>query len=75
MKGHIMELNDIVAEQIKTDDWFFLAGELFRVGAVNTYINGTVGIQFYNPNQGGPARLTLGNLTVANKQPMQVLNQ
>ena len=70
-----MELNDITAQQIQTDDWFFLAGELLRVGAVNTYINGTVGIQFYNPNQGGSARLTLGNLTVANEHPMQILNQ
>lgn len=70
-----MKVKDITAKELMTDDWFFLAGHLYRVGTVNTYSNGTVGIQFYDPEQGAPARLSLGNLTVTNGHPMQILNQ
>ena len=70
-----MELKDITAAEIMQDDWFLLAGKLYRVGAVNIYANSTVGIQFYNPNQERPGKLTLGNISVASNLPMQILNQ
>lgn len=70
-----MKLSDIVAEQIQTDDWFFLAGELYRVGLVTAYHNGTIGIQAYNPHQGAPAQLDLINITVPKRLPLQILNQ
>ena len=70
-----MQTKEIVAAQLMQDDYLFVAGRLYRVGIVNTYMNDTVGIQLYDPNQGRPAKLFFLNLTVHTSTLMQILNQ
>lgn len=70
-----MKTKIITAQELMEDDWFLLAGNLYRVGTINTYHNGTVGIQFYDPSQEDPASLYLHNLSVTKDLRMQIFNQ
>lgn len=69
-----MYLTDITAANLVTGDCVLIAGNLYTIGVINTYINGTVGIQFYTTGefeQLTPSRM--GNMTVASTLPMEVL--
>lgn len=70
-----MHRSRITADSVQTGQWIFVAGELYKVGAVNTYQNGTVGIQFMTirRNEDLPAPLMIGNLNVPNNMWMEIL--
>lgn len=71
-----MQTKEILACEIMEDDWFFLAGHLYRVGTVNVYeTHDKIGIQFYDPHQGAPARFRYYNLDVYKDTHMTILNQ
>lgn len=68
-----MYLTDITAANLITGDCVLIAGNLYKIGVINTYINGTVGIQFYATGEEQLTPSRMGNMTVASTLPMEVL--